>query len=156
MDTTDPRRILLATDFSDRSRYALDYGIMLARRLGASVHILYVSSVPEVLEGDAISLGELLIDADIKEGQKRVDLLTAEVTRSGVASCTGEVIPGFADQVIVTVANSGGYDLVVIGTHGRTGLEHLWLGTIAECVVRRAEIPVVTVRPPKNIGSPPQ
>ena len=68
----------------------------------------------------------------------------SELARAGV-TCTSKVRTGFADDVLIEEANSGQYDLIVMGTHGRSGFKRLNLGSVAAKVARRARIPVLTV-----------
>ena len=147
-----PRRILIATDLSDCSRAAVDYGAVLARGLGAELQLLYVSPVPDRLVGEAHDPGSQLVDADVREGRGKVAALVAELKAGGVPACHGEVTSGFAARVILERAHSGGHDLLVMGTHGRSGFERLWMGSVAEHVVAHADIPVLTVRRPIPSG----
>ena len=115
---------MLATDFSDCSRGALESAAALASRLGASVHLLYVSFVPPQLVPDHVYFGDKFVDADIKQGRERLATALAELERSGVGECTSEVVAGYdAPSVILERARSGEFDLVVIGTHGRSGFK---------------------------------
>jgi nucleotide-binding universal stress UspA family protein len=68
---------------------------------------------------------------------------------AGRAKLTSRVLPGPAYQVIVSAAEEGAFDLIAMGTHGRTGISHLVLGSVAEKVVRHAKCPVLTVRAPR-------
>jgi nucleotide-binding universal stress UspA family protein len=146
MEINEPRRILIPTDFSACSKLALDYGAILARRLGASVHVLYVSELPKELVGDWIGDRDNFVDADIRAGRAQIDHALARLREKSITSCTGEVVPGDSESVILDQARSGNYDLLVIGTHGRTGFKRLWLGSVAERVSRHSAIPVVMVR----------
>ena len=139
-----PRRILVASDLSDCSRAAIDCGALIAHEWGATVQLLYVSRVPEVLAGDAVLLGDAFVDADVIKGHKELDRIVSELARAGV-TCTSKVRTGFADDVLIEEANSGQYDLLVMGTHGRSGFKRLYLGSVAAKVARRARIPVLTV-----------
>jgi nucleotide-binding universal stress UspA family protein len=149
MTPSIPNRILIPTDFSECAQRALDYGAELVRRLGATIHLLYVSEIPKEMVGDWVALRDKLVDADIMEGRRRIEGLLAELTSQGVAGCTGEVLPGNVPAAtILERANSGRHDTVVIGTHGRSGFKRLWVGSVAERVVRFSDIPVITVRSP--------
>lgn len=151
LDMKPPKRILVATDLSDCSRPAVDYGELLARRFEAELLLLYVSPVPDRLVGDSHYLGNQFVDADMREGRGKIDGLVAELKAAGVQHCTGEVTFGFAAKVILERARSGHYDLLIMGTHGRSGFERLWMGSIAERVVAHAPIPVLTARPPTSL-----
>lgn len=147
MSPKDPQRILVATDLSACSRPALDYAMLLARRFGAGIHLVHVAQPPTFVAPEAIEVASQAIAAEVVDGQKRIDNELTRLEGGEIAGATGEVVVGLASDVITAHANSGRYDLVVMGTHGRGGLMHLVLGSVAEQVVRRSAIPVVTVRP---------
>lgn len=152
--TADPapapaqQRILVATDFSPCSRPAVEYAASLATRLGARIDVLYVSETPAVLFGDAVVLGDRFVDADIKEGRARLAHLLDELRGRGITA-DGQVVTGFAPDVILEQARR--HDLVILGTHGRTGFRRMWMGSVAERVVRTCPIPVLTV--PRSLAS---
>ena len=98
--------------------------------------------------GDAALLGTEFSDADIVGARKELERLVGDLTRDGITT-TSQIATGFPDQVLVEVANSGSYDLLVMGTHGRGGLRRLALGSVAEHVVRHSAIPVLTIRAPQ-------
>jgi nucleotide-binding universal stress UspA family protein len=146
------KNILVATDFSEPSEAAVTYGRELATRFGAALHVLhaaenilgrfgaetYSATAPELqgrLEADARRrLNELLIDSDNSGPSTIPVLLTASS-------------PALA---IVDYAKEKNIDLIVVGTHGRSGLAHLVVGSVAERVVRLAPCPVLTVRHPER------
>jgi nucleotide-binding universal stress UspA family protein len=123
---------------------------VLARLLGASAHVLYVSVVPKELIGDWIGDREKFVDADIRAGRTQMERALARLRDKGVTRCTGEVVPGYPEDVILNYARSAKYDLVVIGTHGRSGFQRLWIGSVAERISRNSPIPVVLVRAPRT------
>jgi nucleotide-binding universal stress UspA family protein len=142
-------RILVPTDFSDPSDAALDYARALADKFGGSLHLLHViepvyargAFSNEVYIGAAPGAYELLAtDAQAKLADR---VLPSDRTRYGT---TTEVITGLSAETIVEYAADHHIDLIVMGTHGRTGLAHLVMGSVAEHVVRRALCPVLTVR----------
>ena len=146
----DVKNILVPVDFSECSRHALTYAAELAGRFGAKLDLLHVWDVPpyippEALVGipgsDSRSLGQLARD----HAREEMDKLIAE--HAGTLPL-GEALLQSGDpaRTIVDVAERRASDLIVIGTHGRTGLSHLLLGSVAEKVVRRATCPVLTVR----------
>lgn len=148
------RQILMATDFSDYSREALDHAVYLALTLGADLHLLHVYEIPLfVPSGETLTVRPEVQRwfVDLKESEsKRLEALGDEVRRRGV-----RVHPilkeGPPFREILKAAEEIPADLIVLGTHGRTGLAHVFLGSVAERVVRRAPCPVVTVRP-KALG----
>jgi nucleotide-binding universal stress UspA family protein len=142
-------RILIPTDFSPPSDAALAHGRVLARSLGASLHVLHVVEDQlvtgpfgaEVYVPNTPGTLTRLLD----EARVRLDAsLTADDrARLRVSS---DVIVGTAARTIVEYAADNGYDLIVMGTHGRSGVAHLLMGSVAEHVVRSAPCAVLTVR----------
>jgi len=141
-------RILVPTDFSATADAALDYAYVLAERFNASIELLHVLDDPFVADGMAaeayISEAPTLRTAMLQEAQER--LRHRASTRGGLPAIKTEVLFGHGARTIVEYAAERGVDLVVMGTHGRTGLAHLLLGSVAEQLVRTAPCPVLTVR----------
>jgi nucleotide-binding universal stress UspA family protein len=142
------RSILVPTDFSACASAALDYALALARRCDARVDVLAAWELPHYLVGDwFVSVpGEgLKLGSDVE--RKRIDLeLSTLVKAIAYRDAHGIVAHGDATEQILQRARSGKYDLIVMGTHGRRGLAHALLGSVAEKVVRLAPCPVLTVR----------
>lgn len=143
-------RILVPVDFSPHSDRALRYAASLARRLGASLELLHVVEDPFATgawssEVYVPNVTELL-DSMIADARRRLEDLKDIVAPEGVPIST-VVLKGRPAPTILEHAKNGQFDLVVMGTHGRTGLAHLLMGSVAEAVVRRAPCPVLTLRP---------
>lgn len=141
------KKILCPIDFSDSSRAALDYGLSLAKQLGGEVRLVHVYSNPAYvmpMEGYMGPTADLLSDLR-KQLETQLQQWREEATQGGVQVDT-ELCEGVPYQRIVDIAKDWPADLIVIGTHGRTGLSHLLLGSVAERVVRLAGCPVLTVR----------
>ncbi|MBI5516624.1 MAG: universal stress protein [Deltaproteobacteria bacterium] len=149
---TDWKTILVPTDFSEGSRAALTMAGEIATRHGARVILLHVIDLPPGLdpgsmvrpEGSAVSIP--LVDMAREQAlawmeKDRVTHLakTEDVT---VRVELGSPVV----QTVLDVAQSVGADLIVVGTHGRTGLAHMVLGSVAEKIVRMADAPVLSVR----------
>ena len=135
-------RILLPTDFSDTAQYALDYARELARRFGASVHLLHV--VPDPMQNWAVE--GMPVVSDLAEQWKAdAERRLAEVRLDGPQTVRA-VRVGHAFVEILQYAAHNGIDMIVMGTHGRGPVEHLLLGSVAEKVVRKASCPVLTVK----------
>jgi universal stress protein A len=144
------RSILVPVDFSENSRRALDYASSLASRYGAAIDVIHVYSVPEFLPPDTLGVtgyptSELVA---LVQGNAETELtkLTEEAARNGISIRRTRAEPGIPAQVILDAIKQDGYDLVVMGTQGRSGLAHVLLGSVAERVVRHADCPVLTVR----------
>ncbi|MBM3820880.1 MAG: universal stress protein [Acidimicrobiia bacterium] len=141
-------RILVPTDFSEPSDAALQYARTLAAKFGASLHLFHVVE-------DQFVTGPFGAEMYVPHPPGTLSYLTAEAqghmnTRISAEDrtalrATTEIIVGTAARTIVEYAADNGYDLIVMGTHGRTGLAHVLVGSVAEHVVRSAHCPVLTV-----------
>jgi len=135
------RRIVVPTDFDDCARHAADVALDLAREANGSVLLVHAWTVPVVYsEGFSWPL-EGLEQAARAELDKEV----ARV-REKLPSATGVLVCGPPWEQIIDVAKKSEADLIVMGSHGRKGLERLWLGSVAERVVRMSPMPVLTMR----------
>jgi universal stress protein A len=143
--------ILVPTDFSDTADAALDYAFVIAARFGAAVHLLHVIDDPFVAGGLGaeayIAEAPVLRSALLNDAQSR--LAHRAVPRHAGATLDSEVLFGHGAKTIAEYAQERGVNLIVMGTHGRTGVAHLLLGSVAERLVRIAPCPVLTVRHPK-------
>ena len=143
--------ILLPTDFSDCANYALSYATSLARQFGARMICVHVVE-PVVPTVGYTGITEPLPIADISEQLE--DSATRELPKiAECEECSGldveEVIAhGDAAAEIVRVAKEREVDLIVLSSHGRTGLGRILFGSTAEAVVRHASCPVLVVKPP--------
>jgi nucleotide-binding universal stress UspA family protein len=141
---TEFHTILVPVDFSKASRHALELARELARDAGPArvvlVHACFVPVEIEALVGSAAY--EAIEDIDSRAGRD-LDDLVAELEDVGI-SCERVTVRGSPEKVVLDVAQSQDADLIVMGTHGRTGLGHFFLGSVAERVVRHAQCPVLT------------
>jgi len=144
------KTILVPSDFSNCSDEAWQYGLELARRFGASLHVLHVVQDPVAQPWSVEGLSMPLIEA-VEEWQKqaraRLDAAVPDADRPRV---TVAVTVGTPYAEILAYAEAHVADLIVMGTHGRGGMTHMLLGSIAERIVRRAPCPVLTVRRPQH------
>jgi universal stress protein A len=145
------RKILYATDYSAASLHALQFAAWLAHSLGAPLLIVHVS------EFEQYPVGELFTEPPDPDSQELARLQSVRPADATIAVehhlLYGE--PGSAKntkpaEVIVQFAKTQNVAMIVLGTHGRSGLLHLLMGTVAESVMRRANCPVVTVRQAKE------
>lgn len=146
-------RILSPVDFSDTSDHAVEYAVELAKGLGAEIHLLHVYQLPMYSMPD----GALLAGPDVATrimdtARESLDALAQRLADRGV-TVERHLTEGVPHQEIDRVAKEVGADLIVMGTHGRTGLGHLLLGSVAERVVRIVPVPVLTVRHPESAES---
>ncbi len=137
-------RILFTTDFSESARHAQQYAVTLANSFGATLHVLHVVSEEALVPAPELQQRWLETEIDRARKQLKVDVGAAPVGGQPVVQVTQA---GHPVHEIVKYAAEHEIDLIVIGTHGRTGLSHLLIGSIAEKVVRLATCPVLTVHP---------
>ena len=146
-------RILVPTDFSTTADAALEYAFVLADRFGASLQLLHVLADPFMADGMAAETYVLdvpaLRDAMLQDARERLAHRAAPREKTTTRIET-EVLFGHGARTIAEYAAERGVDLIVMGTHGRTGVAHLLLGSIAERLVRTAPCPVLTVRHPRE------
>jgi nucleotide-binding universal stress UspA family protein len=144
--TDMPQTILAATDFSKPAERACDLARDLSRRFQAQLHLVHVTVIledPHLEEGHMHRLEELVASGD---DARRRDLENGSEHQPGL-DVTPHMVRGLAPaEVIVETASNLGCELIVMGTHGRRGLPHLLLGSVAERVVRTSTVPVLTVR----------
>ena len=142
-------RILVPTDFSPSSDAALDYAKLLAEPFGASLHLLHILEQPNVAGawGSEVYVQELprIREAAEKEAQARLDQSLTPAERDRLRASTA-IADGQVAETIVETGRRGNCDLIVMGTHGRSGVAHLLLGSVAEKVARTASCPVLIVR----------
>ena len=143
-------RILVPTDFSDFSKPAMNYACALAARFNSELHLLHVSPEATMLLPEASALGaeNLMIQAEALEQAAKTQLeeLPPEGWQNGRDIVRVSKV-GAPFVEIIQYAKEENIDLIVIGTHGRSGLMHLLMGSVAENIVRKAPCPVMTVKP---------
>ena len=141
------KNILFATDFSETSEAALPYAAAISRRFGSTLHAAHVLSDTNVLMMtggvDYVSMGTLYEDAHT-EAKEKLDQLSARL--EGIPH-RNYVRHGQVWRNLEAIVVENGIDLIVVGTHGRTGLGKLVLGSVAEDILRHAMCPVLTVGP---------
>lgn len=144
-------KILFPTDFSDNSNYALDYALTIANKFGARLYILHV--IHELIDTTGfyipnISLDQLQGDL-IKGAGEMMGKLVKEKMGDFKDYETANII-GLPHIEILNMAKDKGVDMIVMGTHGRTGIDRVLFGSTAEKVVKKASCPVLTVRQPQK------
>ena len=149
MANADWKRICCPIDFSDASRAAMEVSADLARRTGAELVLLHAYPIPGYTfpDGSVVASPKMMQDlAD--QAEKHLGEWRADAEKLvGAPRVAMDKAVGEPAAEIVSFAEERGIDLLVLGTHGRTGLEHALMGSVAERVVRRARCPVLTVRP---------
>jgi nucleotide-binding universal stress UspA family protein len=149
MLTAEWKRICCPIDFSDASRAAMEVAADLSRRFGAELVLFHAYPVPGYTFPDGSVVASPKMLQDLADGAERhLEAWRRDAEAAGAARVQAAKVAGEPAAEIVSFAREQGVDLLVLGTHGRTGLEHALMGSIAERVVRRARCPVLTVRPP--------
>jgi nucleotide-binding universal stress UspA family protein len=134
--------ILVPTDGSPAAERAVDHAVELAAKFDATVHTLYVVDV--ALYSSLEAGVDAVIEALEEEGRTAVDAVASRCAEAGVAAET-TVLVGTVHRAIETYVTDNDVDLVVMGTHGRKGIERFLLGSVAERTVRTSSVPVLTV-----------
>ncbi|WP_316899150.1 universal stress protein [Pseudodesulfovibrio indicus] len=143
----DIKKILCAVDFSDYSPMVADYANMMAKCSAAKVTVLYVAPslsqyvgfhVPpssiESFVGEIVTGAEDTMNAFVKENFNDLNV-------------EGKVVTGYPAEEILAICEAEGCDMIVMGTHGRKGIDRILFGSVAEKVVKSSKVPVLTVRP---------
>jgi nucleotide-binding universal stress UspA family protein len=146
-------RILVPTDFSPGSHAALGYALFLGARMGATLEVLHVYDAVEAMGPDAKVVVEGKAPQPLQQllrdrAAGLMDRFVKGVPGIGELPVRTRVEAGKSAEAILRIADKERFDLIVMGTHGRTGLSRLMVGSVAERVIRDAPCPVMTVRVP--------
>lgn len=145
------QRILVGTDFSEPSQVALKYAKALATAFGSAIHVLHVLEDPLVnapMSEGYLPPPQLYEELRRHADQRLNELLSPDDKQAHRATLAMRSGSPFVE--LVRYAKSESIDLIVLGTHGRGAIAHLLMGSVAECVVRKAPCPVLTVRHPQH------
>lgn len=141
------KKILCAVDFSEASKEVASYAAYLAKSMGAEILVLYVA--PSLSQYVGFHVPPSSIESFVKEivagADKSMESFLAEQFKD--VRARGEVVTGYAAEEILNTAAEEKVELIVMGTHGRRGIDRILFGSVAERVVKNAQCPVLTVRP---------
>lgn len=144
------KRVLVPVDFSSCSRAALEYAARVAAASDATLEILHVYEPPHYIGDVMVQIPERAAVTVQEYIRQQSESLLADLLRSATGleglSTTTTMRPGVPHAAVVEQARASKSDLIVMGTHGRSGLSHLLMGSVAEKVLRQAPCPVVVVR----------
>ena len=147
-------QILVPTDFSDNAQHAVDYAVDLAKRCSAKLHLLHTPVVPTYLLMDlSYSPGPEAVTRILNDSQEALDAQAKTIADAGVELFTA-IREGTVHEVIRDYAKEHDVDLVVVGTHGRTGVSKLMYGSVTERVIKTVHTPILVV-PPGGHEKPP-
>ena len=141
------KTILFATDFSESSEFAFSHALALARKFESRLGIIHVINEPIDLRGfyvPHISFDKL--EEEIVQGAWKLMEKFSRTRGEDYPGIETYVVPGIPYDEIIKKAQEIDADLIVVGTHGRTGLDHVLFGSTAEKVVRKSPVPVMTIR----------
>lgn len=142
-------KILFATDFSESSEHAFEYALSLAQKFGSHLTVLHVINEPVDLRGfyvPHVSFENL--EKEIEEGAQQMMSKFCASHLVGFDNYESIIVTGIPYEEILKYAETHQVAFIVLGTQGRSGIDHLLFGSTAERVVRKALCPVVTVRLP--------
>jgi universal stress protein A len=140
------KKILCPVDFSDGSRHSIETAAKIADEAGAELIITNVLGLPVYYMVEPIAYPASFVTDLVSAAEASLAQWKVEAERLGATRVGTELLRGDPAHEIVELAKRGAFDLIVIGTHGRTGLKHVFLGSVAEKVVRHASCPVLVVR----------
>lgn len=140
--------VLFPTDGSDESFHALEHAIDVAETYGATLHALYVVETDYGSAGfDDVPVNvDAILEARRADGARALERVEARAERTGTTVVTAVREGGVVHREILDYADENDADVIVMGTHGRRGLDRWLLGSVTERVVRTSPIPVLTVR----------
>jgi universal stress protein A len=147
LDLKEFKKILVPTDYSELSLAAMEYATTFSRMFQAQIYMLHTLDTLPVLSLDAV---DLTTETVIYETEKnaRSDMHAFVTSKVGTTSNLVEVVrKGVAEDEIVKFAHEENIDLIIMATHGRSGIAHVLMGSVAEKVIQRAQVPVLTVKP---------
>lgn len=141
------KKILCAVDLSEHSKSVAEYALLLATTLKASVIVVYAAPSLSQYVGFHVPPNtiENFVGEIVSGAEKSMDSFVLE-NFPGIEA-KGKVIIGYAAEEILNTAKEDEVDLIVMGTHGRKGIDRILFGSVAEKVVKNADMPVLTVRP---------
>mgnify|MGYP000250465852 CR=1 FL=1 len=142
----DYEQVLVTTDGSEHAEAAVDHAVAVADAYDATLHVLSVVDISSVAAGPTAGPPMDLLDQFREQGVEATDRIAERARDAGVEVVT-EVREGFPGPGLLDYADEAEIDLIAMGTHGRTGVDRLLLGSTTERTIRRAKVPVMSVHP---------
>jgi len=140
-------QILVPTDFSENAAHALSYAVELAKQCSATLHLLHTPVIPTYLLMDlSYSPGPEAVTRILNDSQDALDEQAKTVAATGIKHFTA-IREGTVHEVIRDYAKEHDVDLVIVGTHGRTGVSKLMYGSVTERVIKTVHTPIIVVPP---------
>lgn len=149
-------RILVPTDFSELSLVAMDYALSFSKIFGGRIYLMHTLDTIPVLALQAVDLTTETVIYETEKNAKS-DLHVFAISKIGNIPNIVEVVRrGIAEEEIVRFAKEENIDLIIMATHGRSGLSHVFMGSVAEKVIQHSSVPVLTVKPGTEQKTAPQ
>ena len=144
------KKILCAIDFAENSKELISYAKTLQEAFKCEIHVIYVAPTLSQYVGFQISPSSIenFVGEIINGAEETMEKFIKE-NFSEESKVMGKVLTGYAAEEIITYGKENEIDLIVMGTHGRKGIDRILFGSVAEKVVKSSYIPVLTIRPKK-------
>ena len=152
MQKQEIKKILFPTDFSVASDYALSYAVSMAKRFKAEIFLIHVVDTSYDISGfyiPHISVEKLIQEME-SSAEAQLKKVGGKISRS-VKAYESAVKSGVPHKEIIKFAKNKGIDMIIMGTHGKSGTDHFFFGSTTERVMKQADCPVLTIRPPKDM-----
>ncbi|HYF47881.1 MAG TPA: universal stress protein [Planctomycetota bacterium] len=147
------KKIVLTTDLSDNANVAAPYAVELAKKWGGQISLVHVVEDVVYYANPAATEGIVPVEwmvANRKDREMQLKLRAEELAKKDGVTVKDVLLQGHAANAVVDYLKKEKADCVVIATHGRTGLSHLIMGSVAERIVRLSPCPVLSIRPPQK------
>lgn len=138
--------IIVPVDFLGYSDKVVDYALTIGKKLGGELHFVHVVEEANIYGDYMGPTIKHFVPKMMELAREQMDTLIKRLNDNGT-QCTGKVLHGEVVEKIVTFAEEKSADMIIIGTHGRKGLTKMWLGSVAERVVKNAPCPTLTYNP---------
>lgn len=144
------QKIICALDLSEHSKTVAEYACMLAKTMNASIVAVYAA--PTLTQYTGFHVPPNTIDSFVGEIVSGAEKSMAQFVSENFegVEVKSEVVVGYAAEEIIDIAAKENADLIVMGTHGRKGIDRILFGSVAERVVKNSHVPVLTIRPSDN------
>ena len=141
----EPSRVLIATDGSKAAKKAVDFGIKFAHKYGAKVYAVYVINITAYEKVNQSNWSSEALQTFDKVANRETSSVVEKAKSSGL-DAEPIILKGSAAEKILDFADKHDVDMIVVGSLGKSGIEHFTLGSVSEKIVRHAKVPVLVVR----------
>lgn len=143
------KNIVVPTDLSRHSISAFDYAASLAEQFSATIHLVHIlDKIPPLIAVNSLKISEEELMQSLEDGAiEKLEETTTNLRRSTTATVVSAIRKGVDYEEIISYATELNAELIVIATHGRTGVLHTLLGSVAEKIIRFSKIPVLVTTP---------